>query len=277
MSYMKGHILPAPEMLRDDVEAIRIVEHSSERELAIKVSPNGLPGIVFQQNSGYSAVENIITRSGRVVCPPPLFLYGPGTEPSVMRYKRGLSTTIQVIFKPHALKTLLGIDASILSNGSVALNEFSSEDLSMQLLEARNQQERLTLLTDFLLTRFKQEHTRDTLIETSLRLIHQHIGSLHVKDLLNYLDISERQFERRFIQTVGLSPHLYMRLKRFNEAIRLIKSGQFERLTDVAHALSFSDQSHFIRDMKAFSGLTPRSLSQKVDDFQHDQAGYSYV
>jgi AraC-like DNA-binding protein len=91
------------------------------------------------------------------------------------------------------------------------------------------------------------------------------------------LHISERQFERRFTQTVGLSPHVYIRVKRFNEAIRLIKTGQFERLTDVAYALNFSDQSHFIRDIKAFSGMTPTSLAQKVDDFHHEQAGYASV
>ena len=28
---------------------------------------------------------------------------------------------------------------------------------------------------------------------------------------------------------------------------------------------------------KSISGITPKSLSQKVDDFYHDQAGYSYV
>jgi AraC-like DNA-binding protein len=66
-------------------------------------------------------------------------------------------------------------------------------------------------------------------------------------------------------------------VKRFNEAIRLIKTGQFERLTDVACALNFSDQSHFIHDFQALAGTTPKSLSQRVDDFYHDQVGYSSV
>ena len=277
MSSIKFTILPAPELLKNDVECFRIAEYTGEEGLAIKVSPNGVPGIVFQQNNGRSAIENIITHSGRTACPPPLFLYGPGTEPSVMNYKRGSSTTTQVILKPHALKTLLGIDASALTDGLVELREFSAEDLHVQLIEANNEQERITLLTNFLLARFKQAKTRDTLVEESLRFIHENIGSLHVKCLLEYLNISERQFERRFTQTVGISPHLYMRVKRFNEAIRLIKTRQFERLTDVAYALNFHDQSHFIHDIKEFSGITPKSLSQKVDDFHHDQAGYSYV
>ncbi len=277
MNSITFNMLPAPEILKNDVECFRIAEYTGEEGVAIKVSPNGVPGIVFQQNNGRSAIENIITHSGRTACPPPLFLYGPGTEPSVMHYKRGSSTTTQVIFKPHALKTLLGINASRLTDGWADLHEFSAEDLQVQLIEAKNEQERLTLLTNFLVARFKQAKTRDTLVEESLRFIHTNIGSIHVKDLLDYLHLSERQFERRFTQTVGLSPHLYIRVKRFNEAIRLIKTRQFERLTDVAYALNFSDQSHFIRDIKAFSGTTPTSLSQKVDDFHHDQAGYSYI
>jgi AraC-like DNA-binding protein len=277
MSSMKFSILPAPEILKNDVECFRMVEYTGEEGLAIKVSPNGVPGMVFQQNNGRSALEHIITQSGRTACPPPLFLYGPGTEPSVMHYKRGSSTTTHVIFKPHALKTLLGINASALTDGWTELHEFSAGDLPVQLLEATNEQERIALLTSFLLARFKQAKTRDTLVEESLRFIHTNSGSIQVKDLLEYLHLSERQFERRFTQTVGLSPHVYIRVKRFNEAIRLIKTRQFERLTDVAYALNFYDQSHFIRDIKAFSGMTPKSLSQKVDDFYHDQAGYSYV
>ena len=32
-----------------------------------------------------------------------------------------------------------------------------------------------------------------------------------------------------------------------------------------------------IRDIKAFSGMTPKSLSHKADDFHHGQAGYFYL
>ncbi len=277
MSSIKFTILPAPEILKNDIECFRIAEHTGEEELAIKVSPYAVPGIVFQQNNGRSALEKIITHAGRTVCPPPLFLYGSGTEASVMHYKKGPSTIIQVIFKPHALRTLLGINASTLANGSADLHEFSAQDLSAQLLEARSEQERMTLLTSFLVTGFKQAKTRDLLVEESLHVIHNNIRSIHIKHLLECFNISERQFERRFTQTVGLSPHAYIRVKRFNEAIRLIKTRQFARLTDVAAALNFYDQSHLIRDIKEFSGITPRSLSQKVDDFHHDQAGYSYL
>jgi len=75
---------------------------------------------------------------------------------------------------------------------------------------------------------------------------------------------------------VGLSPQFYIRVKRFSEAIRLMQTGRYERLTDVAHSLNYYDQSHFTRDIKAFSGITPKSLFQKVDDFQSDHKVYEF-
>ena len=114
-------------------------------------------------------------------------------------------------------------------------------------------------------------------MEESLRLIQNHVGTMTVRTLLEQFEISERQFERRFLQTVGISPYAYIRVKRFNEAIRLMKTRQCATLTEIAYALNFHDQSHFIRDIKAFTGSTPSSLSQKADDFFHNQAGYSYV
>jgi AraC-like DNA-binding protein len=270
-------ILSPPAILKNEVECVRIAEYRGEEAVAIKVSPNGVPGMVFHQHNGHAALEQILTHSGRRSCPPPVFLYGPVIEPSVMTYKRGAFTTVQVIFKPHALKTLLGINAARLAPGWADLQEFGAGDLTSQLMEAKNGRERMTFLTSFLVARLKQEQARDTLVEESLRLIHANIGSVHVKDLLDAFHISERQFERRFSQTVGLTPHVYLRVKRFNEAIRLIKTRRFERLTDVAAALNFTDQSHFIRDIKAFSGMTPTRLAQQGGAFYHEQTGFSFV
>ncbi len=277
MSSIKFDLLPAPKILKNDVECFSIAEYCGDEALAIKVSPRGIPGIVFQHSDGRSAIDNITTRSGRKFSMPTLCLYGPGIEPSVMNFKRGSYTTIQVILKPHALKTLFGLDASELTNGLVELNEFSADDLNDQLMEAINNRVRVALLTNFLLAKLKQAKTRDALIEESLWLIHKNIACVNVKYLLEHLNISERQFEKRFTQTVGISPQSYVRVTRFNEAIRLIKTGQFNRLTDIAFALNYYDQSHFIRNIKEFSGMTPKILSQKLEDFHPDQAVFSYL
>jgi hypothetical protein len=85
---IKFSILELVVVLKGDVEYFRIAEYVGEEGLAIKVCPNGFPGIVFQHSKGEPVVSNIITSSGRVVNKPPtLFLYRQVTELSVMNYK----------------------------------------------------------------------------------------------------------------------------------------------------------------------------------------------
>ena len=271
---MKYKFVAIPEILQEHVEAIIVANHNGETDMTVNVCLNALPGIVFQHHNGRSPIDTMTTSSGYRVDTPTLFVYGQMTERSIMRYKKEPFTTTTIFLKPHALQTLLGVNASALTDNLVDLCEFSAGDLNMQLLEAKNEQVRLTLLTHFLASKLRQATTSDRLIEESLRIIHNNVGRATVKYLLECLNISERQFEKRFSQTVGLSPQFYIRVKRFTEAIRLMKTGHYERLTDVAHALNFYDQSHFVKDIKAFSGITPRSLFQKVDDFQSDHKIY---
>ena len=257
-----------PEVLREHVEAIIVGRHDGETDLAINVCLNGLPGIVFQHSDGCSPVSTRTTSSGTRADTPTLFVYGQMTERSIMHHKNVPFTATTIFLKPHALQSLLGVNAGALTNQMVELREFSAGDLDMRLREARGERARLDLLTEFLASKLGQATTRDRLVEESLRIIHNTMGRASVGYLLDCLSISERQFEKRFSQTVGLSPQFYIRVKRFTEAIRLMQTGHYERLTDVAHALNYYDQSHFSRDIKEFSGITPTDLFEKVDDFQ---------
>jgi AraC-like DNA-binding protein len=269
-------VLRVPEPLQRDVECLLLYEFEGNQKVSTNVFPKGIPGIVFHHQHGNPAIESIQVQSGRQVSPPTLFLYGPVAESSVMSFGGGSYTVIQVVLKPHGLKAIFGINALILKATSAELNEFSSEDIHEQLINARGTREQADLLMQFLVHKLEQAKTRDDLVEESLRIIHNHAGIITVKTLLEQFEVSERQFERRFSQTVGISPYLYIRIRRFNEAIRLMKTRRCDTLTEIAYALSYHDQSHFIRDIKAFTGITPKSLAQRADDLFHNQAGYSY-
>jgi AraC-like DNA-binding protein len=276
MGSNRFNILTPPQILKKDVECFILNKFNSKEGTAIHTFPSGMPGIVFQHYEGRPAIENIALQSGRMSFPPTLFVYGPGTESSTMNFGKGSYTVIQVLLKPHALKALFGLNALALKQCTVELNEFSGKDINEQLMNAYSEQEQVALLTSFLIGKLKPANARDELVEESLRLIHKSCGTMTVKELLGHLDISERQFERRFSQTVGISPLAYIRVKRFNEALRLMKTGQYGTLTEVAYALNFHDQSHFIREIKTFTGSTPKSLSRRVDNY-HNQVDYSHV
>jgi len=276
LSIIQSRLIPVPDILRRDVECIRVFCHSGVEDISINVAPSAVPGITFQNADGRSAIDNI-SIFGRKITMPTLFLYGPGTTPSVMHYKAGYHQTILVILKPHALQTLLGLNASTLTNDNVDLNEFTHGDINAQLMDARDGETQAALLTGFLVSHLQSDRTRDLIMEEALRLIHTRTASITVKALLDHLSLSERQFERRFIHTVGIAPQSYIRIKRFNEALRLIATRQHGRLTDIAHALNYYDQSHFIRDIKAFSGMTPKGLLRIPNIDHHTQAGTSWL
>lgn len=270
-------VFPPPDTLKNDVDCIRVVKLSNDRRLDVKTCPNGSPGMVFHYSDGKPVIEKIAIRSGTATDIPPLFLYGQGSEPSIMSFRKGVSSNIQVAMKPQALYTIFHMDASSITKGFLDAPEFGASDLLATLIAAQNDAERVTFIWQFLVDRLNQESTRDLLVEKGLALIRGHIDTITVKDLVERLDISERQLQKRFLKVIGSTPQSYIRIKRVNEALRMINSGEYQKLSDVAFALNYYDQSHFIHDIKDLSWVTPKYITQNTSDIRQDQSGFSYL
>lgn len=98
-------------------------------------------------------------------------------------------------------------------------------------------------------------------------------GMITVSHLARTAGVSARQLERLFRQCVGLSPKQFVRIVRFQEVLRAIKSGPFDAVQGkpdsgwaaVALEHGFYDQAHFINDFKAFVGCTPGDWSISED------------
>jgi AraC-like DNA-binding protein len=233
--------------------------------LTLQTFANGVSGIIFQHHDGRSAWAPTTATSEPVTnaAIPTSFAYGKRTRPSQTVAKGPFGVTA-VVFKPQGLSMLLRIAPMELNNGPVRLSEFTRENVNDQLLNARTQDERFAHLAKFLGAQANRARPEDVLVTESLRLIHGRIRSVRVPQLLKCLKLSERQFERRFVRAVGVSPHHYIRIARFQEAVRLMKTTRFERLSDLAYDLNYADQSHLIKEIREFSGYTPTSLARTV-------------
>ena len=69
---------------------------------------------------------------------------------------------------------------------------------------------------------------------------------------------SVRGLERAFVRDYGLSPQQYLRRLRMQTACQLLVSTRLA-LAQVADRCGFADQSHFTRDFRSLTGMTPRS------------------
>jgi AraC-like DNA-binding protein len=259
-----------PRLYRPEASLARFVEYfwtfdcSDERGRTLKMFPTGVSGVLFQHHNGRPALGS--TPNGRPVtnggCPTS-FVYGKRTRPA-QTFATAAFALSGVVLKPQGLSTLLKTPPADLSDGSVPLNEFSKENIRDRLLNARSSQERVTILSEFLRAHADNAMSEDLLITESLSRIRRAIRWIRVPDLLRSLKVSERQFQRRFIRAIGVPPHQYIRIARFRKAMQLMKTNQFQRLSDMAYDLNYVDQSHFIKDIEAFSGYTPKRLVQTI-------------
>lgn len=252
--------------LTEYVECFWTLE-ACEEDIGVTLSTfaNGVSGIIFQHCDGRSGLGPATARAHpfRNKDVPTSFLYGKRTEPSHTFAKARFGLT-GVVFRPQALSTLLNIQPAELTNAPIALTDLSSDNVGERLLNASSQQEQFVLLSEFLRARVGRARREDPVVAASLQLIDRRIQSIRIRHVLKYLNVSERQFERRFMHAIGVSPHQYIRILRFQEVVRRLKTMQFNRLSDMAYDLNYTDQSHFIKEVKDLSGYTPTRLFEIV-------------
>lgn len=69
--------------------------------------------------------------------------------------------------------------------------------------------------------------------------------------------VSSRQFERQFLERIGVSPKIYQRLLRFNQVMNLRKQNPALKWVDITYHCGYFDPNHLLRDFKQFTGVVP--------------------
>ena len=91
-------------------------------------------------------------------------------------------------------------------------------------------------------------------------LIYATNGAITVKELSEKVFWSSRQINRYFNQQYGISLKTYCNILRFRASLEHIAQGKLFPKED------FFDQTHFIKEIKKFSGALPKELSQNKND-----------
>jgi transcriptional regulator GlxA family with amidase domain len=89
-------------------------------------------------------------------------------------------------------------------------------------------------------------------------------GALRVDDAAESAGLSIRQFERRFITQVGLSPKHYARIARFDAALEAKVTAPRRLWTEIAHEFGYYDQMHLVRDFETFAGESPARFVGRI-------------
>jgi AraC-like DNA-binding protein len=103
--------------------------------------------------------------------------------------------------------------------------------------------------------------------EDSLDRIHREIRERphiagNIEELAEKAAMGKYGFIRKYAARYGLTPHADVINMRIQRAILLFESDL--KLTEIAQECGFSDQSHFIRQFRLYTGLAPRDFRQAI-------------
>jgi AraC-like DNA-binding protein len=177
-----------------------------------------------------------------------------------------LTELIGISFQPGGTIPFFPTTTHSFTNRETSLEDIwgnASEDLRNDLREAPTPPQKFAILESALLQRLTQSKTqqRTPIIDFALTHLHRSPGTTTITELTRNIGLSPRRLSQLFREQVGISPKLYCRIQRFQQAVQHIHSGADIHWAELALTCGYYDQSHFTNDFHAFSGLSPTHYS----------------
>lgn len=106
----------------------------------------------------------------------------------------------------------------------------------------------------------KRESAVSKPVAQCIDYIYSHLNErITINTLADYTGLSQSYLSRIFKQTLGISISDYIRERKIEKALDLLRFSDLS-LIDIANYLAFSSQSHFIQTFEHFVGKTPKKF-----------------
>ena len=247
---------PAPP-LAEYVACLWLQEGCSHAPIRERALPTGTAELVFDLRAERLAVyeRGDLTRPrsfpGAIICGPhsELFAIDRAADEAILG----------VHFKPGGLAPFLRYPATAFRNTHVALEQLwggRAGTLRERLRAAPTPEEKFRLLEAALLVEVGPP-MRHPAVAFALREFRRQPDTPTIAAVRGQLGLSARRFGALFAAEVGLTPKRFCRIRRFQRLIRHLEAGHPGDWASLALSCGYYDQAHFLRDFRAFSGLTP--------------------
>ena len=226
--------------LSDFVDLFWMLANHSEQGVEIASLPDGKVDLVFIC-SGDEPLETLLMNIDR----QPL----EGTFPAK-------TVVFAVSFKLLALEYVL--ETSIVDTNRVPLSILSEcwgitrDDLASFDLFSKKMATKIASILDKKIVDRRKRLLFDAVYASN--------GSIPVHELAQKTGWTSREMNRYFRKYIGISLKAFCNIIRFKASLTHIKQGAF------FPEQNYTDQNHFIKDVKRYAGLTPKNLHKNEDD-----------
>lgn len=136
------------------------------------------------------------------------------------------------------------------------------ESLMNQLFQEKNLSQKVKVFQDYIFGFSPEAYTVSETVQEILYLISSSKGTLKISDIAKKICYSERHLTRMFSDAMGYSPKMFSRISRFQYALQQMMKHSTDAVSSFIEVLNYADQSHFQREFKEFTGMTPKRFAK---------------
>jgi len=259
--------------LRPFVKCFYLYESQSGADYDDTVYPSGNTELIFNLGSGHWQTR----RNDIFYTTPAVEVWGQITKPLAIR-SLGENTMLGVRFYPHSMAYFFRESLADLNNevaDAAMLFGPSINTLHQRLQEASILPQKIELLEEYFLERLmvtEKKHDKIKFVGNMVSSLAESTGNDRITDLSARNNISSRYVTQLFSQYTGIQPKLLSKINRFQYSLSLVSSSD-QDLTSIAYDAGYFDQSHFIREFKLFTGITPNAFAARASAMNQVLAG----
>ncbi|WP_303318292.1 AraC family transcriptional regulator [Flavivirga abyssicola] len=224
-----------------------------------KALPSGTCFMVFQYKGRFKGkFESSI--DGEEIKPQQFYTIGQQTDTYTMYSANEVIELTGAAFTPTGLYHLFGLNMTELVNNPVdtqTILDDSFDAFKQSYLSTELPRDRINYVENLLLNQLNMAKPKLTIIDEAVELIQQTKGCSLIKDITNKLNVSERYFQKKFKQMVGISPSIYSRIVRFNCLFAEMSSEGEQNYKTLSALFNYYDFAHFSKDFKRYCGMSP--------------------
>jgi hypothetical protein len=203
------------------------------------------------------------TSEKRFIIQPRAMVLGQISEPFFIE-PAGFVDTFAARFYPSGFAPFTQIPIKDFANKetpiSCVFGEAIANDLENAIVNAASTRERIQIVEQFLSAQMRNADVIDSTLKSTIDTILLTKGRVGVNEILKDELPRRRQLERKFSQRVGISPKQLGRIIRLQETLKMLLNQPAGNLTEIAYENQYFDQSHFIKDFKEFTGVSPKEF-----------------
>lgn len=231
-----------------------------------RILPDGCTELIFHYGDKYQRISD-----GQPMEQPKNILVGQ-IKQAIELQALGRTGMFGIRFHPWGLYPFTGVPTGEFTDMHIESEQFFKDinDLSEQF-HLLGHEEMVGYVETFLMSIFKKRKQRffydADRFSAIIPEMMKDVSIASVSGMASMANMSERQFNRKFGEVIGIAPKHFIRIQRIQQFINAYQQTQdTTTLSGLIYDCGYYDPAHFSKDFKDIAGLNPSQYFEGLQD-----------